>query len=85
VNKEEFKIPISNTAIGAFQQRLNLSDEQLESWSRLLVEEGDLIQPTDFLFYENALFILMYLNEKQKLYSFEREDLIDEIKARLNS
>jgi len=83
VTKEAFSIPINNSSISAIQQKLDLSDEQLESWARLLFEEGELHQ-LKFTFYENALSILIYLNEKQRLYSFEREELIDYIKSRLH-
>lgn len=61
-----------------------LSNEQLEILAKLIFEDADLVQEIERKqFYSKALYILEYLNTEQKLYSFEREELIKTIKGKL--
>jgi hypothetical protein len=61
-----------------------LNEEQVELLAKLFIEDGeiDLKHKTDF--HTKALSIFEYLNQKQKLYSFEREALIKKLQNELN-
>lgn len=62
------------------QEKFKYKNEQMEFLARMLFEES-LIFSQRRRYAECALTILEYLNEKQKLYAFEREELIKRIKS----
>lgn len=69
------------------REKFMFSDEQLEILARLMFEEEALCDDSERSrqLLRKSVAVLQYLNEQQKLYSFEREDLINKIQDRLNS
>lgn len=65
------------------QQENKLSNEQLEILAKLIYEDAELNKEFQNDLYSKSLYILEYLNLQQRMYSFEREDLIKKIKALL--
>jgi hypothetical protein len=62
----------------------HLSHDQLEVLARLLYEDALLVVDGKKVFYRKSLSILEYLNKEQRLYSFERENLMNMIRKNLN-
>jgi hypothetical protein len=62
----------------------HLSHDQLEVLARLLYEDALLVVDGKKVMYRKSLSILEYLNKEQRLYSFERENLIQAIRKQLN-
>lgn len=61
-----------------------LKNEQLEILAKLMYEEAEISSPgiREDLF-RKALSLLEYLNGEQKIYSFEREEMIQKIKKNI--
>jgi hypothetical protein len=66
------------------QNEKKLSSEQLEILAKLIYEDAELNKESKNDLYAKSLYILLYLNLHQKMYSFEREDLIKKINALLD-
>jgi hypothetical protein len=71
--------------IPMLKDRHKLSNEHLEVLAKLMVEDAAIAggaEKTDL--FRKSLFILEYLNVEQKIYSFEREKLIEKIKENIH-
>jgi hypothetical protein len=61
-----------------------LKEEQLEVLAKLFFQDAEIIEGDEKNnLYTKSLLIFEYLNKEQKMYSFEREDLILQLKQRL--
>ncbi|MFT3823890.1 MAG: hypothetical protein QM731_08210 [Chitinophagaceae bacterium] len=65
-------------------QEYHLTLDQLDILAKLMVEDADLDAIEKKNLCSKALLILAYLNKEQKVYSFEREALMEDIRKRLN-
>jgi hypothetical protein len=74
----------TSTMIPALKDQHHLTNEQLEVLAKLLYEDASIVAAEKTGLYKKSLTLLEYLNKEQKLYSFERESLINTIKNGIN-
>jgi hypothetical protein len=64
----------------------HLKPEQLDVLAQLIKVDGDFQEGVHSKsLYRKALELLLYLNDKQKLYSLEREELIKELREKIKT
>ena len=74
-----------NVWIDFIKSQKLLKPDRLDVLAHLIKVEGDFNSGTQaHNLYSKSLALLKYLNEEQKMYSFEREELIREIRDKLS-
>lgn len=67
--------------ISTLREQHRLEYDQLEVLARLMYEDADLDTAQKNNLCQKALLILQYLNTEQRVYSFEREKLMADIRV----
>jgi len=84
VNREYLMGLPNNVLVEKLEGDHKFKNEQLEVLAKLFFQDAELVNGKEQIdLYAKSLLILEYLNKKQKMYSFEREDLIKEINAKI--